>query len=587
MTKFPQLRPVPQTRVTAAAFPGYDCRDRAPDGAMADTTNLSTAKYPSLASRPPRGLVRTLDTPQGLAAKDALVWVDGGRLYLNGQQLPVPALAAGEKQLVGMGAYLCVFPDKVYVNTENPSDCGGMEAVYTSAGTVRYAPCRADGTPYERVATGETAPEDTGVELWISTAGGARTAMSYSAAAGGWVELSTAYTRVSFASQGQLPALFAEGDGVTVSGAAFADLNGEKILYAVGGSGETGREEADFVVLVGLLPEALTQTEGSVAIERRVPDMDFVCEAGNRLWGCFYGARGGQVLNELYCCALGDFKNWRQYRGLSTDSWAAAVGSDGAWTGAVNYLGCPTFFKADRIHQVTVSAYGAHAVQETVCRGVQPGSAKSLAVVNETLYYKSREAVCAWQGGFPVSVSEALGDRRYFDAVGGALGGRYVLSMRDEAGCWSLFVYDTEKGLWCREDALHAMAFAASGGELYALDADTGKLLALHGRAGTLEEGVSWEAVTGVQSFETPDRKTLTRYNLRARLAPGASAAVYLEYDGSGVWVESGRLTRGGFGTALLPVRPRRCDHLRMKLAGTGGMELLSVTRVLETGSDV
>lgn len=585
--KLPYLRPTEQTRLTTAVFPGYDRRPVPPDGAMADTLNLTLGRFPLLASRPPRGVLRTLSAPGGLLAKDALCWVDEGTLYVNGLATALTGLAPGEKQLVGMGATLVVFPDKQYYNTADPSDFGSLEASYESAGDVVYTLCRFDGTPYERVAVGEAEPDDTSLELWISTAGGTREAMSYSAAFGGWVEAGTVYTRLSFTSQGRIPALFSEGDGVTVAGSLFEQANGEKILQAVGGSGESGAEENDFIVVVGLLENAFTQSEGSVTIARRVPELDFVCEAGNRLWGCFYGESGGEVLNELYACALGDFKNWRQYRGLSTDSWAASVGSDGPWTGAANYLGCPCFFKEDRIVQIGVSAVGAHALRETVCRGVQRGSHKSLAVVNDTLFYKSRAGVCAWQGGFPQGVSEALGDTPCFDAVGGALGALYVLSMRDGAGNWHLFDFDTEKGLWIREDGLHALQFAALEGELYALDADTGALLALRGTAGTPEESVSWEAVSPPLAVELPERKTLRRFNLRFRLAPGASAAVYLEYDGSGVWVESGTVTQTGLGTALLPVRPRRCDHLRMKIAGTGGMELLSITRVVDLGSDV
>lgn len=103
--------------------------------------------------------------------------------------------------------------------------------------------------------------------------------------------------------------------------------------------------------------------------------------------------------------------------GLSTDSWTASVGSDGPWTGAVNYLGYPTFFKEDRIHRVSISAYGAHQINETACRGVQKGSGKSLVVVNETLLYKSRSDICAYQGGFPSSISDALGEELYSDAA--------------------------------------------------------------------------------------------------------------------------------------------------------------------------
>lgn len=583
MPIYPLLRPTAQTRLITAAFPGLDCRTQPPDGAMAAMTNLSTLHYPALATREPRGLVRTLDEPQGLTAKDSLIWVDGGQVWLNGLPVEGLRLSPGEKQLVSMGAWLCIFPDKLYLNTEKPSDCGSMEAFYQSRGEVRYSLCRADGTDFTRITAGPDEPEDTDWELWLSTAGGTTTAMSYSASAGAWVKLDTVYTKLRFTTQGELPRLFSEGDGVSVSGAAFEGANGEKILYAVGG----GDGEADYLVLVGLLPEAFVQTEGSVCLERRVPDLDFVCQAGNRLWGCFYGVSGGEVLNELYCCALGDFKNWRQYRGLATDSWAAGVGSDGAWTGAVNYLGCPTFFKEECIHQITISPVGAHAVRETVCRGVQKGSHKSLAVVNETLYYKSRADFCAWQGGFPLSVSEALGELRLAEAAAGAAGSVYYVSARGADGAWNLLSFDTEKGLWSRQDGLHALQFAWSGGELYALDADSGALYALHGRAGQREESFHWECVSGVQAYEYPDRKTLSRYNIRARLRPGAQVTLYFEYDGSGEWVESGTLRHSGLNTATLPVRPRRCDHLRLKLAGSGEMELMSITRVLELGSDV
>ena len=573
------------SRIKTDVFLGYDARLEVRDGAMNGTKNLSTERFPTLSNRRERGVVRALTAPGGLIEKDAPAWADNGTLYYNGHATPVTGLTAGEKQLVSFGAYIVIFPDKVFFNTADAADYGSLEASYTSSGAVAYSLCRADGTDYESVQVGDEEPSSTSIDVWISTAGGMSVAMSYSASYGGWVELGTVYTKLTFTSQGQIPALFSEGDGVTISGASFDQANGEKILYAVGGSGETGHEAADYVVVVGLLENAYTQTSGSVKIERRTPDMDYVCEAQNRLWGCFYGNDGEKNVNEIYCCALGDFKNWRQFRGLSTDSWAAGVGSDGQWTGAVNYRGNPTFFKENRIHQVSVSAVGAHAVQEIVCRGVQKGSAKSLVVVNETLYYKSRADVCAWQGGFPASVSDALGEEKYCDAVGGAFGRRYYLSMRGASG-WSLFVYDIARGLWIREDALHVMQFATVDDELYAIDADGKKLLALRGTVGTLEETVSWEAVTGIMAWEYPDQKYLSRFNLRLKMAEGAEARIFLRYDSAGDWVDKGRIVQMGVGTVMVPIRPRRCDHLQMKISGTGDVQILSVTRELEIGSD-
>ena len=116
--------------------------------------------------------------------------------------------------------------------------------------------------------------------------------------------------------------------------------------------------------MVGLLTAAEEAQSDTITITRTLPDMDYVCECQNRLWGCYYGLSGGKVINAIYCCARGDFKNWRQYMGLATDSWTASVGSDGQWTGAANYLGHPCFFKEERIHTVTVSSEGAHQIQD-------------------------------------------------------------------------------------------------------------------------------------------------------------------------------------------------------------------------------
>ena len=256
----------------------------------------------------------------------------------------------------------------------------------------------------------------------------------------------------------------------------------------------------------------------------------------------------------------------------------------------MNYLGSPIFFKENRIHRVSVSAEGAHSVAETVCRGVQRGSAKSLAVVNETLFYKSPAEVCAWQGGFPRSVSAPLGAVSYHAAAGGVIGGKYYLSMLDEAGQSVLFVYDIERELWLREDELRVTDFARVGGELYAVS--DGELLALLGSTeldgSTREDTLAWSATTGIQAFRLPENKRVSRYNIRLSMAAGASLGVDVQYDSDGVWHSTGSVTASGAGTGhfLFPVRPRRCDHLQLRLSGQGEMRLLSISRILETGSD-
>lgn len=582
--QFPTLTEQGQSREMISTFAGYDHNRSIAANAFYDMKNMSSDGYPLLQSRARRGVVRQMETPQGILAKDAMAWADGGKLYYNGAEIVGLTLTEGEKQLVSMGAYLLIWPDKKYLNTKDLTDFGSLEASYESSGTVTYLLCGADGSPLSKVSA--TKPEEPkGGEYWIDTTQTPHSLMMWSESSEMWIGVATVYTKIQAVGIGKP---FQEGDGVEISGAAyggdsdvvqaqFEELNGTKIIYA---------KDEDYIVVVGLIDLTYEQTEGTVTVKRAVPDMDYVCEAQNRIWGCKYGMVDGKAVNELYCCALGDFKNWNRFLGIATDAWAASVGSDGAWTGAANYLGYPTFFKENVIHRIAISSAGAHQVTETVGRGVQNGSGKSLCVVNEVLYYKAREGVCAYDGSFPSAVGEALGDVRYHSAVGGGCGGKYYLSMRDGANAWHMFCYDTAKGLWHREDDLHALCFTQMDGELYAIDAETKQLLALHGSQGTPETAVKWAAETGLIGYTTVEQKYVSRFNLRMLLPRGSRADMYIQYDSDGVWHHCGHMEGVGTKSFLLPVRPRRCDHFRLRIEGEGEVRVYSFAKILETGSD-
>ncbi len=564
-------------------FAGYNHNLRIADGEFFDTWNLTNDSYPLLSSRKKRGLFKELTAGQGLIEKDALCYVDDGTLYVNELATSITGLSAGEKQLVSMGAYIVIFPDKVYYNTADPTDYGSMEASWQSTGTVTYTPCKADGTAYTIGSEGDSEPIDPeNGDTWIDTGDGGRTMRQYSSSEGCWLEITEVFTKIGFTTQGSLPALFKEYDGVEISGSSFDELNGQKILYAVGGEENSA---ADYAVVVGLVNNGGNETQDVVKIQRKVPQMDFVCECRNRLWGCFYGNDGEQNLNEIYCCALGDFKNWSQYLGLSTDSWRGSVGSDGQWTGAVNYLGEPIFFKENRIHRVSVSSEGAHRIDEMVCRGVQKGSHRSLQVVNETLYYKSRSDVVAYQGGFPVGISAAFGEEVYDSAVGGTFGQRYYLSMKDKGGAWHLFVYNITRSLWLHEDDMHAEDFARVDDEFYCLSGD--KIWALNGTAGEPETEIRWMAETGILYYAFSNKKYVSRYNIRGKMEKGAEMEIYIEYDSDGKWQKKGKIKQAGTGSTMLPIRPRRCDHMRLRIVGKGEAKIFSITKILAVGSDI
>ena len=273
MPQLPTLDYEYTDREVTDTFAGYNHKLKIGAGEFYDTENLTSAYYPLLAERKKRGLVKQLTAPGGLLGKEKLAYVDNGTLYYNGEPTALTGLTAGEKQLVSMGAYICVFPDKKYYNTADADDHGSMEAYYTSTGTVKYTMCRADGTEYAKPTVSAAAPEEPeNAALWIDTSQEKHVLKQWSSATQEWVSVPTVYTRLQFISGGELPGIFGVYDGVEISGAGVKDVNGTKVIYALGGS-ET---VLDYIVVVGLLEAAYEQTTGTVSIKRTVPQMDYI-----------------------------------------------------------------------------------------------------------------------------------------------------------------------------------------------------------------------------------------------------------------------------------------------------------------------
>ncbi len=596
MPFFPTVNESYTSQQVTDTFLGYNHNLKIGDGEMFAETNLSSDNFPLLANRRRRGTVQHLTNPLGVIGKAKLAYIDGSSLYYGEENLTSYLTAAGcsistselmlPKQLISMGAYIIIYPDKIYINTENYSDCGRIEAGFTTASgsSVTYSLCKNDGTLYDTPVVSATEPANpTNGMLWIDTSGVKHMLKQYSAYTAMWADIPTVYVRIEYTGIGQQ---FSQFDGVTIAGASaagtaieeqIAALNGSKIIYAKGD---------DFIVVVGLLDQAYQQTTGTVSVRRVMPDVDYLTEAENRLWGCKYGLVNGQTVNEIYCCALGDFKNWNKFLGLSTDSYVASVGTDGKWTGAVTHLGYPIFFKENVLHKVYISSSGAHQIVDTACRGVQDGCSKSLVVVNETLFFKSRAGVCTYDGSLPVSISDSFGNEKYSDAVAGSFENNYYVSMKDGNGDWHMFVYDSLKRLWHREDNTHVIAFSRCGDDLYYLDAVSGDLMAELGNVGTLEDNVHWRAETGLIGYTTVEQKYVTRFNLRMKLPRGSKADMYMEYDSDGIWHHCGHMEGRGTNTFMLPVRPRRCDHFRLGVEGTGDIRIYSFSKIYEVGSD-
>ena len=569
---FPKLKAQAQQRAAVEQFGGLDRRVGHGAGCAENMENMWSGGYPALETRPRRGVMRQLTKPHGIVEKDGLFWVDGTALYVNGAKTEL-VLSDSDKQLVSMGAYLLIFPDKKYINTQKLTEYGSMENIQTSTGEVTFALCYENGESVGSYVTGTYAPKEPGTgDLWMDTDRRVTVLRRYDG--GSWVEVTGICTKIAATGLGRG---FQAGDGVTVSGCGALELNGLHVLKAA----------ADDWVLIPAMCRALDSQTAAVTVMRTIPEMDFVVEQGNRLWGCKYGIVDGQAVNEVYACALGDFRNWNSFAGLSTDSYAAARGSDGAFTGAAACMGGVVFFKENCMERIYPAAGGGHQIVTVPCSGVRKGAERTVAVADGVVYYLGNDGVYAFDGSMPVCVSRALGDKRYTGGVAGGESGRYWLSAVDAAGETELLVYDTQKRLWHRQDNTAAVAFARWNGEMTVLCSD-GRLLDTSGTLGTAETGFSWSAESGDLGLYTPEHKYLSRLELRLKTAAGSTVKAYVCYDGDNVWEQVGGVsgeagqTRG----AVLQVRPRRCGHLRLKLAGDGPCRVYSAAAVYEKGSD-
>ena len=577
--KYPKLREIPTTRERVDVFRGYNHNLRIAEGEFYDMTNMSSDDYPVLSPRRQRGVYATPGMPQGMISKKDLWYVDGGNLIVieDGNKTTIDmglTVDATPKVLISMGAYIIIMPDKKYINTSNYEDKGMIEASVTTSAATTIQISKLDGAAYDNVLVQSDEPTSAeNGDMWIDTSSVPHTLKQYSAAADEWSAVATSYVKISSLGIGNL---FAEGDGVKISGiTAATDLNTNTIIHSRG---------ANYIVVTGIIDEVTSQ-ETPITVERKMPDMDFVIESGNRLWGCRYGESNGAMVNEIYSSKLGDFKNWECYAGISSDSWRATVGSDGAFTGAVSFLGSPIFFKENCMHKVYGDFPSTFRIQSTTCRGVQKGCERSIATVNETLFYKSRGAVCGYDGSLPQEISADLGDEAYSEAVGGGLSNKYYVSMKDSNGDYHLFVYDVSKGFWHREDDTQAIQFCEHRGDLFYIDHADDQIKSVKGTGLRYDEQVRWEAVTGILGTDTPGKKYISKIEMRMSLAHGSRVLIFVEYDSCGEWELVSTLVGDNLSTFTIPIRPRRSDHLRLRISGYGEAKVFSMFKTIEEGS--
>ena len=103
---------------------------------------------------------------------------------------------------------------------------------------------------------------------------------------------------------------------------------------------------------------------------------------------------------------------------------------------------------------------------------------------------------------------------------------------------------------------------------------------------GETEGRVKWIAQTGELGLSSPDRKYVSRLNIRMMLELGTDLLIQAQYVPDGNWETLCGLRGSGLKSFSVPVMPRRSDWLRLRFLGEGDGRIYSITRTVEQGSD-
>lgn len=418
--RLPEIRSK-QTQIQMIdSFGGYNHNLQIGDQEFYEMENMTSDYLPVMGNRPKRVIVDTLVNPMGMIGHDKIYYIDDDELYYNGSKILDLDTLTVERTMLMMGAYLVIFPDKVMYNTET-KELSELENSVTTKTAPTFTLCRMDGTKYDdaETYTGDDEPDKDVYKYWIDTSQDTVVMKVWIETTAQWTSVGTTYVKIESKDIGKG---FKKEDAVELSGVDTDreeiynnyDFNTTNILFDCGD---------DYLVVVGLINKHFTNRR-YIQAKRVLPKLDYVCEYNNRLWGC------SSEDHEIYCSKLGDPKNWRSYRGIASDSFAATVGTAGDFTGCIAYNGTVLFFKEEGVHKLYGTDPQNFQIDWYPMRGVQKGSEKSMVVLNEFLFYKSRDAICAYDGSQPAAISDVFGDKMYYDAVAGRYGDKYIVSLK-------------------------------------------------------------------------------------------------------------------------------------------------------------
>lgn len=528
---FKQMNPLGKAKQSIGVFGGLNQSSVGADNEFLDMKNISSRIYPSLTLCEPSVPLYELEKPAQFFWKNGIYFFTSNEFFMQGKEAEKKTLKKDctdlNRILVGMGAYICIFPDKQVYNTAT-GELIDMAASYTQEGQISIAPV-SEGSSFVKI-------------------------------------------------QGKnIGKNFKRDDVVTLSGFTqyTETLNATKAIKELGD---------DFIVISavdenGASLRSITEESG-VKIERKIPDMDYVCEFNNRLWGC------SSKNHEIYASKLGDPTNWNSFQGTAADSYSVSVGSDGDFTGVISQQGYVVFFKEDYIHTIYGTKPSNFSLDTVQARGVMKGCSASLCHVNESVMYVGRDAVMMYQGGMPESVSDKL-NIRWQSAIANQWKGKYYVDFI-LGKISTTYVYDLLHGVWMKEgetsDKLLSR-FYTNGALFQTYKKDLHAYIRNNGESERIDSK-EWYLESVYMEEGTLDKKKVRSLQFNIELEEDAYFAVYVRYDNEVTWRREASITADKRNTYLVPVKLKRCERYQYRLSGHGKFTLYGMSKTIGKGSE-
>ncbi|MEE1279468.1 MAG: hypothetical protein UHH95_01385 [Oscillospiraceae bacterium] len=329
-----------------------------------------------------------------------------------------------------------------------------------------------------------------------------------------------------------------------------------------------------------------TPSTMSFASRYEVPDFVDVTVYAGRVIGC--------RRKQLRGCAYGDFSAWDStavYDDPTERAYFKNCETKSNFTACTTYKNRAIFFTADEMYEL----YGNNPDQFNLVKIADVGCVSRFALceVDGKLFFVSKEGVMKYTGTVPVMISDSLCDvpradaGKYSAALCGSGRTLYVCYKGNEDS--SFYTYNTEMGLWSKEDDFMGKSGASMfGRSFFASEDGVWELEKSYSEDAENNDGASfdWEIVTQDIHHYRPVKKRSACIDFYLIQPRKTRVCVYAAYDGGDFELVRALLPHTN-GAICIPLGNRDFQSIRIKICGSGEAQIHYLSRMFSLGGNI